>query len=495
MNILLLALFYWNPVQGFTVRHYHQRHFVDITKHTISPSHVHQHTFALTRASNFDHETEFYSTERDHLHLRGMGVSGLEDDEIPIVFNAIREATEEWGVPLVFDHDFSSICHIIPKGLMIPGALGRVILLSLNNIPIHWDEEEKENRIMHLRSLLADQMDNLVGNHIEQPVLISISTDKDAKLIQDQDSKNQFLNVIHDAVDTYDLCRPIGRQTHSKNKSRKPIASMIKIDKGMVLDVYTREQSYDCSTILIIDDFIDDTLRERLLDVILHRDGTWNDKENGPDPRYWERGALNDIPGKLSETTCWGLKDEFIDDLCYNHHDAIEEAENKILELFPEFRVTRMPDAVYGNVSQLTANAPTHGDVFSPHIDADPNGTPASPWTDVFGRYYNRNAGKPRFVSCLLYLNDEWQDDWGATTKFFDPPTGETFDVTPKPGRCIIMDQDVQHSVVPPTAAAGKRPRYSLVWKLILHPKKDMQSMHLSFTDQPILYIGSAKIN
>lgn len=37
-----------------------------------------------------------------------------------------------------------------------------------------------------------------------------------------------------------------------------------------------------------------------------------------------------------------------------------------------------------------------------------------APWTDVFGRYYNRVRGKPRFVSLLLYLNDEWSDELGG---------------------------------------------------------------------------------
>ena len=131
----------------------------------------------------------------------------------------------------------------------------------------------------------------------------------------------------------------------------------------------------------------------------------------------------------------------------------------------------------------MTANAPTNGDVFGYHIDADPNITPSSPWTDVYGRYPNRAAGKPRFMSCLIYLDEEWDgDEWGAPTRFVDVPTEDiddlnVYDVKAYPGRCIIMDQDIGHSVVAPNAAAGKRARYSLVWKLILHPKTVGQDM------------------
>lgn len=79
-------------------------------------------------------------------------------------------------------------------------------------------------------------------------------------------------------------------------------------------------------------------------------------------------------------------------------------------------------------------------------------------------------------LSCLVYLNDEWDEkEWGAPTRFLDPPTKETIDVLPKPGRCLIMDQDISHTVVAPNVEAGKRARYSLVWKLVLHPTDEGQ--------------------
>ena len=40
----------------------------------------------------------------------------------------------------------------------------------------------------------------------------------------------------------------------------------------------------------------------------------------------------------------------------------------------------------------------------------------------------------------------------------------------PKPGRLVLMDQDITHAVSAPNAEAGSRPRYSLVCKLVLHP-------------------------
>ena len=37
--------------------------------------------------------------------------------------------------------------------------------------------------------------------------------------------------------------------------------------------------------------------------------------------------------------------------------------------------------------------------------------------------------------------------------------------------RAVLMDQDVLHRLSAPSAAAGGRPRYSLVWKLALTPR------------------------
>jgi hypothetical protein len=80
-------------------------------------------------------------------------------------------------------------------------------------------------------------------------------------------------------------------------------------------------------------------------------------------------------------------------------------------------------------------------------------------------------------MSCLLYLNDWEPDEWGAPTRFLDVATDTHYNVQAVPGRCVLMDQDITHRVVAPLAAAGNRPRYSLVWKLILHPKEHGQDM------------------
>lgn len=79
----------------------------------------------------------------------------------------------------------------------------------------------------------------------------------------------------------------------------------------------------------------------------------------------------------MTQTHCWGLTDEAIEELCFEEHPAIIEAEQIISNVFADFDVCRLPEAILGPcISPLTANAPTHGDSFSNHIDADPNQAP-----------------------------------------------------------------------------------------------------------------------
>lgn len=47
--------------------------------------------------------------------------------------------------------------------------------------------------------------------------------------------------------------------------------------------------------------------------------------------------------------------------------------------------------------------------------------------------------------------------------------------VRPKRYRAVLMDQDMLHRVSAPSAAAGGRPRYSLVWKMAFLPREPGQ--------------------
>ena len=91
-----------------------------------------------------------------------------------------------------------------------------------------------------------------------------------------------------------------------------------------------------------------------------------------------------------------------------------------------------------------------------------------------------REPAYPLLVSLLLYLVDEtWDRDWHGETLFLDTQTEIGLTVQPKMYRAVLMDQDIMHRIVQPSARAN-RARYSLVWKLALLPKTPEQVQHFA---------------
>jgi len=96
-----------------------------------------------------------------------------------------------------------------------------------------------------------------------------------------------------------------------------------------------------------------------------------------------------------------------------------------------------------------------------------------SRWTAQAGgarRYTNREAGKPLFVSVLMYLDGTWPDAFHAETLILDEAAQVGLAVRPKGGRLLLMDQDCPHRISSPSSTAD-RPRYSLVWKSVWFPR------------------------
>ncbi|KAL7529832.1 hypothetical protein ACHAXR_007906 [Thalassiosira sp. AJA248-18] len=471
----------------------------------------------------------------DKIRLEASASSGIEcHSELPRILDVIASVCQDYGVlpPLLLDSKNMQCSESPFRSESIPGLLGRVLLLRVHGLPPTYVGDDDDDLLAQLKNESAERIDAILNGDDNtsnnQPILLAFhpvsSESNDHFTIEDVIEKEIMDYGLREEVN--DNCQIDDQDNaacfvHPMQFEINCYPSVnIEIDGAMIETIESHnhdddgerqlQQHFDTSSVLVFDKVLDKGLRKSLLNVVKghpendhdsdHKeDQEWNDIENGPDPTRWVRGGLVDVVddeekeegtsndddngNKTQGSSCWGLADEAILDICYNDHPAIAELESKLVQLFPDFIVTRLPEAVLGPcVSPLTANAPTHGDTFTYHIDADPLQVPPSPWADVFGRYPNRSRGMPRFVSCLLYLNDEWdEENWGAPTRFLDPPTQQTYDVFPKPGRCVIMDQDITHTVVAPKIEAGKqRPRYSLVLKLILHPKVEGQDMELS---------------
>ena len=345
--------------------------------------------------SSYNHRSNLNRSKKSQLHvindssktreskqlvnIEVIASAGITNEELPIILSAADEAiTEQFGINFGSLSIQNEINPAVPAS--IPGAMGRVLLLSLNNVADDWEEDDE--RLEPFKNLVSQQIDSLVGNQIEQPVLVSVRPNFN------KDENGTLADVLSAVVENeammYGLCTPMVLNAVVNAEVISP-SIHVEIDGAMVPDPFTKDEVWDTSSILVFDDFVDDSLRERLLDVVNKRDdkdNQWNDKIDGPDPRRWTRGGLMDIPVEDemddAHTACWGLTVEATNELCFEHHAAITEVEQKIADLFAaDFFVSRLPEAVLGSyVSPLTANAPTYGDSFSYHIDADPNQMP-----------------------------------------------------------------------------------------------------------------------
>jgi hypothetical protein len=145
----------------------------------------------------------------------------------------------------------------------------------------------------------------------------------------------------------------------------------------------------------------------------------------------------------------------------------------------------------------ILANAAAHGDTFRYHVDADPTSFPPSTWTQSFGEYFNGEPGKPLLVTLLIYIDDTWERDWGGETLFLDGTTDTGIYVRPKPGRAILMEQDVVHKVNPPSSLAEGRLRLSLVWKLAFIAKNRGEEVKMARKEwgQPTSFGSAARVD
>ena len=242
------------------------------------------------------------------------------------------------------------------------------------------------------------------------------------------------------------------------------------------------------SRVVALDNLIDDTALRSIkfsygaLDGVAHYGS------------YWERRTADDDVAKPT----WGLR-QFNMDLLVNeitrgedpdNPNSFKEFHSRLQALYPDWIICHMPaDALVAPEGEeveddderekyrgesFVANAAVFGDEYRWHVDADPSSFPDScEWVKTYGDYVNGEPGKPLFVSAIIYPNETWQEgEWGAETHFTDKDSGVGAMVAPRPGRVVLMDQDVTHRVSPPTRAAGERARYSLVYKLVFFPRE-----------------------
>lgn len=282
--------------------------------------------------------------------------------------------------------------------------------------------------------------------------------------------------------------------------TRAKSALQLEMDACIVPNTSDNTLRADTSNIIVIDGLIDDELRSQLLAHL-----TNDEFDETPPADTWVQGTVDDAQQPIPS---WGLTDDALASL--PESPAVQEVNSRLCKLYPDLCFYHMPSSLIQHVRPGTgreavaqrnteeavtgepqgggrctaadcccflANAAVVGGQYLWHVDADPSEFPrGSEWSEHYGCYPNRECGKPRFVSMMVYLNSKWDLDCGGETLFLDSPTDTGVLVRPKAGRIVLMDQDVVHKINAVSTAA-KRPRYSLVWKMIVVNRNDSSQM------------------
>ena len=219
----------------------------------------------------------------------------------------------------------------------------------------------------------------------------------------------------------------------------------------------TAELGQSNDGVCVLDGLVDDRLRAELMRLLADIDSRAASAPEAPTEQRWERTTCDGAG--LPPT--WGLQPQLLADLERRPPPCILEVQARLAKLYPEYTLARMRrgvvDAGRGArywCSSFVANAAVHGDAFQWHVDADPASFPPGAWLAAYGDYANGTAGKPLLVSLLVYLDERWCKEWDAETLFLAEEAGVGLLVQPRPGRAILMHQDVLHRVSAPSLTA-----------------------------------------
>jgi hypothetical protein len=250
-------------------------------------------TRSLNRKTADTHQRLKASTEicpdKKIVHIEAIGCAGLTEEELPIALSAAAKALHgTFGIEFMADNVYNDCNPAVPES--VPGATGRVILLSLNNVADDWALDDE--RLEPFKNAISQQIDALVGNGLHQPILISVQPSFRNKHAEIKVFSDILAGIVEREVLSYGLRCPM--VVNSKADAYTTPKERVEIDGAMVPDPYTDEEHFDTSSVLVFDNFVDSELRERLLDVINKRNGDgarWDDKTLGPDPKRWIRGG------------------------------------------------------------------------------------------------------------------------------------------------------------------------------------------------------------
>lgn len=301
--------------------------------------------------------------------VRVAAVCGLDSLEMNLAAEIVQHSCHALGFGCDLD-----------KALLLPaanasqkmlGPTGRIVVLQ-------FPSQVEQDTLEALNEMIAARVDQDLYSdspRLQDPFFLRFELNHD----EEEDMPSSMSAIIEQAVQEGELRVPLDNQA-SDSSAMKSISflpsQVVQVDGAWIQEPNNQNddhaRTWDTSSIHVFDGLVSPNLRKRLAQVI----GGGKDLmgKHVPDPARWERGGLSDklldvcnnnddddTSSTASSSSSYGLTYEAIEEVCYRPHDAIQEMESIISNLFPDFIVTRLPEAVFGlAVSPLTANGKFH---------------------------------------------------------------------------------------------------------------------------------------
>jgi hypothetical protein len=136
--------------------------FISISEHTLKRRHKHCPTCQLHEQVADDTDLIFStddSSSHTSLRLSAHSSAGIENTELPNVFNAITSACHEFGIDFPHNNIQTRVEPARPQS--VPGSIGRVMLDLISQIKV----------------LASEEIDILSSNGV-QPILLAFQTEE-----------------------------------------------------------------------------------------------------------------------------------------------------------------------------------------------------------------------------------------------------------------------------------------------------------------------------
>mmetsp|Transcript_43419 Transcript_43419/g.104921 ORF Transcript_43419/g.104921 Transcript_43419/m.104921 type:complete len:283 (+) Transcript_43419:21-869(+) len=211
-------------------------------------------------------------TPRGAAMVKPVAASGLGDSELQLILQAIEQgiSLSNWeefdegfaNINVAFEYEDSlSSISLHPAPDAVRGSTGRALILSIDD-----DKLSGEGMDEVIQYVVAQAIDQQLYSEeqtlLKQPILVSIQPAQD---LADTDLQELLEDLIQDQLFMYEMTTPLPMAAEEAILPESALTPtlQVELDGDYVLDVWSQEQVWDTSSVMVFDNLVSDDLRKK----------------------------------------------------------------------------------------------------------------------------------------------------------------------------------------------------------------------------------------